>query len=305
MKPLFLFFRTLVVVAILTGCTTSTSTSRSTSKRASTILRYENAPHILNVSSYDPKEKQRAGEAFSADNLSAMRRNGALGLIARSSKGLVLDKKAPRFLAAADREGMLLGAYHFLLPKIDPVTQANLFVQQVRQIAHTQRLRTSKILMVGDFDAKTRCRDMVRFILRIRHLTGRYPVVYLENSDSLKSELRHADPKTRHLLRQCPYWMALYSHVDSGKSRYSGHLPLTPQRLLACYRVWDTWALWQYGGVHWDARRRRSVPYHYNHFPFHSPRYFGNLDRPTERSVFNGSQAELSAFWQENAWTWK
>ena len=284
----------------ITGCTLPSSATNPFDG-----VRYEKAPQILNVSSWDPKERQRRGEGFTPDDLGSMRRSGALGLIARSSKGTDPDKETHRFLAAADREGMLLGAYHFVLPKIDAVDQANLFVARIRQIAHTQRLRNPQILMVGDFDSKLRRQDMVRFVLRMRELTGRFPVVYLENSDTLKTELRNSDSATRDILRQCPYWMALYSHVDSGKSRYSSPHPLTPKRLLSIYQVWDKWALWQYGGVLWNARKGHSECRHYAHSSFQSPRYFGNLDRPTERNVFNGSRDELLAFWKKNAWTWR
>jgi hypothetical protein len=66
------------------------------------------APKIVNVSSFDPKEKQRVGVSFSSGNVSSLRSNGALGLIARCGKGLVLDEKCADFLNSAHREGMLL-----------------------------------------------------------------------------------------------------------------------------------------------------------------------------------------------------
>jgi GH25 family lysozyme M1 (1,4-beta-N-acetylmuramidase) len=292
---------TLGALALLSaGCATPLGSGRHFDG-----ISYHDAPQILNVSGWDPKERQRNGESFTPDDVRAMRRSGAMGLIARASKGTEVDKKTHRFLAAADRQGMLLGAYHFVLPNIDAAYQANLFVDRIRRIANAQRLRNPRILMVADFDSKLRCKDMVRFILRMRELTGRVPVVYLENSDTLKTELRNADTATRKLLRQCPYWMALYNHVDTGTSRYSSPHPLTPRRLLETYRVWDKWSLWQYGGVLWDVRQRRSICHHYAYSSFRSPRYFGNLDRPTERSVFNGSQAELLSFWQQHAWTWR
>ena len=45
------------------------------------------APKIVNVSSYDPKERQRSGDSYSTLDVSALKRNGALGLIARCGKG--------------------------------------------------------------------------------------------------------------------------------------------------------------------------------------------------------------------------
>ena len=57
------------------------------------------APKVVNVSSYDPKEKQRAGESFSPTDVSALKRNGAHGLIARCGKGMALDDKCADFLS--------------------------------------------------------------------------------------------------------------------------------------------------------------------------------------------------------------
>ena len=47
-------------------------------------------PQIINVSAYDPKERHRAGQAYSEQNVSALRANGAVALIARAGKGGVL-----------------------------------------------------------------------------------------------------------------------------------------------------------------------------------------------------------------------
>ena len=51
------------------------------------------SPAVLNVSGWDPKERQRGGDTYSEHNVSALKRNGALGLIARSAKGPQLDGK--------------------------------------------------------------------------------------------------------------------------------------------------------------------------------------------------------------------
>ena len=41
-------------------------------------------PQIINVSSYDPKERQRQGRGYSENDVTALRDNGAAGLIARA-----------------------------------------------------------------------------------------------------------------------------------------------------------------------------------------------------------------------------
>ena len=49
-----------------------------------------------------------------------------------------------------------------------------------------------------------------------------------------------------------------------------------------------------------DWENGASRPKVYNHGRYRSSPYFGNLDRPTERSVFNGSHAALKSFWQKH-----
>jgi hypothetical protein len=124
------------------------------------------APKIVNVSSYDPKEKQRSGEAFSPHDVSALRRNGARGLIARCGKGKALDDKCASFLRAAEREGLMLGTYYFVLKDTDPVWQADQYISRLRQIAPGR-----KVLLVGDFDTKSSPADLVKFIDRVEALT--------------------------------------------------------------------------------------------------------------------------------------
>lgn len=286
----------LLLATSLIGCASTASVDKKG---------YGSAPQVINVSSYDPKERQREGISYSPDNLSALKRNGVLGLIARTSKGTVTDSKAARFLKAADREGMLLGAYHFVTTGTSAVRQADRFVERVRGIVSSKKIRAQKILLVGDFDSRTKVENMVAFLKRVEQRTGARPVVYLENADSLKLELRDAEAETKRFLQRFPYWLALYSHVDDGKSIFSADRPLTPEVLLKQYDVWDSWSLWQYGGVEWNRRRGRSVAKHYSYGKFRSPEYFGNLDRPMERNIFNGSVTELRAFWERNAWVWK
>ena len=131
---------------------------------------------------------------------------------------------------------------------------------------------------------------------RVKLRTGVVPVAYLENSPQLKVTLGNADAATKAKLSNMPYWLALYSH-DSG----AGPLfpaPGDPAGLLNQYRVWSNWTLWQYGGVDWEGGHSR--PKVYNHGSYRFNIYFGNLDRPVERNVFNGSLAELAAFWKRH-----
>lgn len=243
------------------------------------------APKIVNVSSYDPKEKQRGGDSFSPTDVSALKRNGAHGLIARCGKGLVIDDKCADFLHSASREGMMLGTYYYVLKSSSPVAQADQYIDRLRQIAPGR-----KVLLVGDFDTKSSSADLVAFINRVEQRTGVLPVIYLENSDRLRNTLCCASPSQKNRIRQCPYWIALYGPTGSFQ---------TPKNLMDAYGVWDEWAMWQYAGVEWSGR---SVSKHYHHGPWKSPAYFGTMDRPLEHNAFNGDVDDLHEFWDEHSW---
>lgn len=254
------------------------------------------APQIINVSAYDPKESQRKGSSYSVNDLSALRRNGALGLIARCGKGRKLDQKCAAFLLAAEKQKMLLGSYYFVLKGVDSAWQADQFVDRIRAIKSTKGLNTPNILLAGDFDSSSTPRDIVRFVDRIEQRTGQLPIIYLENSAALRKSLQSATASQKQRIAQCPYWVALYSSSQSGLE--------TPDRLMRQYGIWKQWVLWQYGGVHWDSRRKRSRADTYRGVRYRAPDYFGDLDRPTERNAFNGTPAQLRNFWARQSWQW-
>lgn len=253
-------------------------------------------PHVINVSAYDPKERQRSGASYSEHNVSALRASGASGLIARAGKGGNLDEKCATFLASADRVGMLPGVYYRLQNHVDAVAQADQFIARAKALARGRSWNAPSLLLCADFDAKSRMSDILRFMDRVESRTRVVPVAYLENSTHLKQLLGNADHATKARLRRMPYWLALYSHDGGAGPDFPA--PGSPRGLLSQYRVWSNWTLWQYGGVDWE--RGRSQPKVYSHGSYKFPRYFGNLDRPLERNVFNGSLGELRAFWQRH-----
>lgn len=253
-------------------------------------------PQIINVSAYDPKEKQRSGVSYSERDVSALRTNGASGLIARAGKGGNLDEKCANFLASADRAGMLPGIYYRLQTHVDAVAQADGFIARAKSLARGRSWNAPALLLCGDFDAQSRLSDILRFMDRVEDRTGVVPVAYLENSTHLKRLLSSANPAAKAKLRRMPYWVALYSPASGGGSQFPA--PGTPSRLVEQYGVWPDWTLWQYGGVDWE--RGRSRPKVYNHGSYRFPLYFGNMDRPLERNVFNGSQASLRTFWKRH-----
>ena len=253
-------------------------------------------PQIINVSAYDPKERQREGRGYSENDVSALRANGASGLIARAGKGGNLDTKCVNFLASADRAGMLPGIYYRLQTHVDAVAQADQFVNRAQALARSRSWNAPALLLCGDYDANSRLSDILRFMDRVETRTGVVPVAYLENSQHLKLLLGNADPATKAKLRRAPYWLALYSHESGAGPVFPA--PGSPQGLVIQYRVWQNWTLWQYGGVDWEGGRSRPKVYSHNRYRF--SRFFGNMDRPLERNVFNGSPAALNSFWQRH-----
>jgi len=253
-------------------------------------------PQIINVSAYDPKERQRDGRSYSENDVSALRANGASGLIARAGKGGNLDTKCASFLAAADRAGMLVGVYYRLQNHVDAVAQADQFIARAQSLARSRSWNASTLLLCGDFDANSRLSDILRFMDRVESRTGVVPVAYLENSAHLKILLGNADAATKAKLRRMPYWLALYSHESGAGPQFPA--PGNPKGLVNQYRVWSDWTLWQYGGVDWEGGRSR--PKVYNHGPWRFSPFFGNMDRPLERNVFNGSHSALQNFWQRH-----
>ena len=256
-----------------------------------------NSPAVLNVSGWDPKEVQRGGEKYSQHNVSAMRRNGAKALIARSAKGPLLDEKFGDFLKSADREGMMLGAYHYVTMDGDAADHADRFVSRVKTIAREKGISQNRILLVGDFDTLSTPDRLVRFIQRVHLRTGIYPVTYLENSEGLRSRLRNASPEQKSIIRRTPYWLALYG--PGGTERQMAGGSLTPDKLTQLYGVWGGWTMWQYGGVVWENGASRSK--YYNTSAWRSPRFFGNIAHPMERNVFRGNERELREFWNRHS----
>ena len=262
----------------------------------SSAARAESLPQIVNVSAYDPKERQRPGKSYSESDVSALRANGASALIARAGKGGNLDEKCGNFLASADRVNLLPGVYYRLQTHVDAVKQADQFVARAQSLARSRSWNAPSLLLCGDFDAASKLSDILGFMDRVEARTGVVPVAYLENSPHLKILLGSADDATKAKLRRMPYWLALYAHDSGAGPQFPA--PGNPRGLVNQYNVWHDWTLWQYGGVDWE--RGASRPKVYNNGPYRFSPYFGNLDRPIERNVFNGTLAALQAFWKRH-----
>ncbi|NNM30048.1 MAG: hypothetical protein HKO57_11035, partial [Akkermansiaceae bacterium] len=250
----------------------------------------------INVSSYDPKGRLRSGRSYSEHDLSALRINGASGLIARAGKGGNLDEKCATFLASADRAGLLPGVYYRVQRHVSAIRQADQFVSRVQSLARSRRWNAPALLLCGDYDGDLPLSSILQFMDRVEARTGVVPVAYLENSQELKLRTRAADRQTRARLRRAPYWLALYSHESGAGPVFPA--PGNPRGLVQQYALWPDWTMWQYGGVDWERGAAR--PKVYSHGRYRFPLFFGDLDRPIERNVFRGSPASLAAFWQRH-----
>jgi GH25 family lysozyme M1 (1,4-beta-N-acetylmuramidase) len=191
---------------------------------------------------------------------------------------------------------MLPGVYYRLQKHVDAVAQADQFISRANALARSREWNAPSLLLCADFDAQSRMSDILRFMDRIEKRTGVVPVAYLENSTHLKLLLRGADDKTKAKLRRMPYWVALYSHQSGATPQFPA--PGNPDGLVKQYGVWPDWSIWQYGGVDWE--RGRSRPKVYSNGSYQFPLYFGNIDRPMERNVFNGSLGSMQAFWKRH-----
>lgn len=247
---------------------------------------------IVNVSAYDPKEKQRSGRGYNEHDVKALRDNGAVALIARIGKGGQIDEKCANFLRSADQAGMMPGVYYRTTQGVSMISQADQMVARAQTLAQGRDWAQSHLLLCADFDANSSTTQMIQFLDRVKQRTGVDCVVYLENSEHLRVTLHHSSEAVKNRLRRCPYWVALYSHEGGACKAFPA--PVTPSGLAQQYNVWRNWSIWQYGGVEWE--NRRSLPKVYRGF---SP-YFGNLDRPVERNLFRGSPAELQQLWNRH-----
>ena len=256
---------------------------------------YPGSSHeIINVSAYDPKERQRAGRSFSERDVSALRENGARGLIARAGKGGNLDEKCASFIASADRVGLLAGVYYRVQKHRSPESQADQFVSRAQWLSSRRPVGVAPLLLCGDYDGDLSLGEILRFMDRVEARTGVVPITYLENSQALKLQTRAASGSTRARLLRAPYWLALYSHESGAGPIFPA--PGSPEGLVKQYGLWPSWTLWQYGGVDWE--NGRSAPKVYRHGRYRNSQYFGNMDRPLERNVFRGSYQSLVGFWR-------
>lgn len=290
MKGLFL----VPLIALLVQCRSVPDDEAGSG--ASVPGRSSELQQIINVSAYDPKERQRDGNGFSQHDVSALATNGSRGLIARAGKGGKLDNKCADFVASADKARMLPGLYYRVQKHVSAVNQADQFVDRAQALARGRSWTAPSLLLCGDYDGDLPLSSILAFMDRVEKRTGIVPIAYLENSQSLKEQTSSANPQTKARIGRAPYWLALYSSVSGSGPVYPA--PGSPENLVKQYNLWPHWTMWQYGGVEWTDGK--SKPKVFSNGTYPNSTYFGNIDRPAERNVFRGSQADLTAFWQRH-----
>lgn len=151
-------------------------------------------------------------------NFKLAKEDGIRGVIHKATQGTsYVDPKYTERRVAAEKEGLLWGAYHFATNG-NGATQANHFLKTVGN--------TTNVLLVIDIEENTSGGGNITpnqaesFVNTIKQKTGRCPVIY--GSASFLN--RYATP----VLTKCPLWIARY-----------GSQPSLP-------KGWNKWTMWQY-----------------------------------------------------------
>ena len=234
------------------------------------------ANNVVNMSHYDLMRPDFAG----------MKKEGVAGVIHEATfPRQQRDTRYAERQRAAFEAGLLWGAYHFG-DGTNPVGQADHFLDAVTDAQLPSRLEDpakprSGVLLVLDFEknghypgGSMSTAQAVAFVERIKERTGKYPGLY-GSEYRLRQMLNgpRATSAHRKILSRCWLWIANYHKEPRDTAPWSG------------------WHLWQYCGDGICDLRPRSV----------YPKSVANIPK-AERNIFRGDNAELKAFWRENAW---
>lgn len=188
-----------------------------------------------------------------------------VGVIHRSSIGLIVDKKYEARRAIASERGYLWGAYH-LGRRGNTIQQADLFLSLVGNDPET--------LMVLDLEDTASSSFMsideaVVFMDYVYEQTGRIPVVYANHSTTQKvNQLLKSNP----LFPQAKLWYA----------RFKSSVTDFPTG------IWDNYFLWQFSS---EINCTKTGSCLYN-----VPGTSSDMDV----NVFNGSESDLRLMWNND-----
>jgi lysozyme len=232
---------------------------------------------VLNMSQFD--------EEIGNDFAELKENEGIELVIHRSSMGSDgTDPKYKERMAFAGESGLMWGAYHFLRPDLDPVSQADNFLRAVLDARKACGPKAPpKVLLIFDEEYFGRSQkflsvhDLIRAINRVKEVTGTTPAIYV-GQDFLIEKLRlsvlaTADAK---LLSESLLWMARYARS-----------PEWPDN--GIHTPWAMWDLWQYTG---DGQGPDSSWF---------TRHRGRLAK-AELNYFYGDRTQLRNVYAQKAW---
>jgi lysozyme len=190
-------------------------------------------------------------------DLAATKADGIVGIIFKATQGVKFVDPKYQQVRKQALELGFLWGAYHFGTAADPVAQADHFL--------TIAQPDEKTLITLDFEANpldaanSMSLDQAdMFIQHIRTKTGRFPVFYT-GAWYINPFLKVT---TTSLAAQCPLWIAAYASK-----------PPVP-------RLWETWTLWQYtdGTVGNEPRKTAGIV-------------------KADRNLFNGSEADLRAWW--------
>jgi len=193
------------------------------------------------------------------ESMAAVHAAGVDAIIHRASIGMNSDDGYVARRTAALAEGMLWGAYHFLTKYGDPHVQADFFIASAQPDAKTL------IAVDVERNVDNTIPDLITleaFVIQIHNKLNRWPVLYT-GFYVLKDDLHWNGASYQGVLNNCPLWIAAY-----------GDSPIIPVG-------WSNYTLWQYtnGSIGPEPHR------------------FPGLQNAYDREQFNGTLAELTAWW--------
>lgn len=216
----------------------------------------------VDVSEWEPKVDWRS-----------LRTEGVRFALIRATSGIgYIDKVFKSHWEGARREGILRGAYHYLIAGQDAVKQAELFIA-------TLGSDRGELPPIVDLEDKYNEAESNRKIIttckavldRIEQAFGRKPMVYSRRTYLQAHVTLNSKPPS--WAKDYPLWVAQYPWVFRAESMPNKDMPTQPEG-------WNKWLFWQYS----EKAIIRGVT--------------DNSGRPTACDLdwFRGTEAELYAF---------
>ncbi len=146
-----------------------------------------------------------------------------VGIIHKASQLYGADKKYYERKLIAKQKGLLWGSYHLGM-RGDPVMQANFYLATIQNDSSELMALDLEGLDTASFMS---LKNAERFIKRIHEKTGRYPLVYCNNSVLEEISKNYSDTS---IFSKCGLWYA----------RYLKELPDFNKN------VWTNYTLWQF-----------------------------------------------------------